>query len=289
MPQVQYMSDDDTAPRPPKGFRTVFDKKCKEIKPRNLGQIFRPSSLMLCYKDFGQLNRLANSGEKTKMKIKSGLVVAVFALGMAATGAKADTYTSASFTFGTNGGNANVKSPFTSVLSQGQTFTGSLVFDNNLVPGPGSGVVNVFFSTFPDIASIPSATALNLPFGGLPAFTLGDAQVQFPTQEAAIQYKDGVFNGLFYISDFTFLGNPYELQIQGTAIDIVPIVGGFPNFSHLVNGHIDLGLTNEQPFTPGVQGAVPEPSTWAMMILGFAGVAFMAYRRRNKDALLRVA
>ena len=32
-------------------------------------------------------------------------------------------------------------------------------------------------------------------------------------------------------------------------------------------------------------GAVPEPSTWAMMILGFAGVGFMAYRRRNKAAL----
>lgn len=27
--------------------------------------------------------------------------------------------------------------------------------------------------------------------------------------------------------------------------------------------------------------AVPEPSTWAMMRLGFAGVGFMAYRRRN--------
>jgi hypothetical protein len=27
--------------------------------------------------------------------------------------------------------------------------------------------------------------------------------------------------------------------------------------------------------------AVPEPSTWAMMILGFAGVGFMAYRRKN--------
>ncbi|SIO46188.1 PEP-CTERM protein-sorting domain-containing protein [Bradyrhizobium erythrophlei] len=27
--------------------------------------------------------------------------------------------------------------------------------------------------------------------------------------------------------------------------------------------------------------AVPETSTWAMMILGFAGVGFMAYRRRN--------
>jgi hypothetical protein len=31
--------------------------------------------------------------------------------------------------------------------------------------------------------------------------------------------------------------------------------------------------------------AVPEPSTWAMMILGFLGVGFMAYRRRNRAML----
>jgi hypothetical protein len=30
--------------------------------------------------------------------------------------------------------------------------------------------------------------------------------------------------------------------------------------------------------------AVPEPSTWAMMILGFAGVGFMAYRRKSTRA-----
>jgi hypothetical protein len=29
-----------------------------------------------------------------------------------------------------------------------------------------------------------------------------------------------------------------------------------------------------------VAAAVPEPATWAMMLLGFAGVGFMAYRRR---------
>lgn len=29
--------------------------------------------------------------------------------------------------------------------------------------------------------------------------------------------------------------------------------------------------------------AVPEPSTWAMMILGFAGVGFIAYRRRKQS------
>ena len=31
---------------------------------------------------------------------------------------------------------------------------------------------------------------------------------------------------------------------------------------------------------------VPEPSTWAMMILGFAGIGFMAYRRKSKSALM---
>jgi hypothetical protein len=33
--------------------------------------------------------------------------------------------------------------------------------------------------------------------------------------------------------------------------------------------------------------AVPEPSTWAMMILGFVGVGFMAYRRKDKQAGFR--
>ena len=31
---------------------------------------------------------------------------------------------------------------------------------------------------------------------------------------------------------------------------------------------------------------VPEPSTWAMMILGFGGVGFMAHRRKSKPALM---
>jgi len=36
-------------------------------------------------------------------------------------------------------------------------------------------------------------------------------------------------------------------------------------------------------------GGVPEPTTWAMMLLGFAGVGFMAYRRRNQGAALTAA
>jgi PEP-CTERM motif len=33
---------------------------------------------------------------------------------------------------------------------------------------------------------------------------------------------------------------------------------------------------------------VPEPSTWALMILGFASVGFMAYRRKNQGLAFRI-
>lgn len=38
----------------------------------------------------------------------------------------------------------------------------------------------------------------------------------------------------------------------------------------------------------GFVEAIPEPSTWAMLILGFVGLGFMSYRSRSKAALLRI-
>src|SRR3954453_9406877 len=42
------------------------------------------------------------------------------------------------------------------------------------------------------------------------------------------------------------------------------------------------GFRVDAAATPPPVAAVPEPSTWAMMIMGFAGIGFMAYRRRNQ-------
>jgi PEP-CTERM motif len=47
--------------------------------------------------------------------------------------------------------------------------------------------------------------------------------------------------------------------------------------------------TNNAGFAPGIAvelqiAAVPEPSTWAMMLLGFIGVGFVAYRRNQGQA-----
>jgi hypothetical protein len=38
-----------------------------------------------------------------------------------------------------------------------------------------------------------------------------------------------------------------------------------------------------------VAPAVPEPSTWAMVILGFVGVGFIAYRRKQNGSAFRLA
>jgi PEP-CTERM motif len=74
--------------------------------------------------------------------------------------------------------------------------------------------------------------------------------------------------------------NPYNVFVPigvafaGTAQSV--IFGGAADFIAFDN--ITIGSQ-----TP--QGAVPEPSTWAMMILGFAGIGFMAYRRSRKNTM----
>ena len=57
--------------------------------------------------------------------------------------------------------------------------------------------------------------------------------------------------------------------------------GGYPAADFVVD-NFDIERA------PPRVGAVPEPSTWAMMILGFLGVGFMTYRRNNKTAFRAV-
>ena len=61
----------------------------------------------------------------------------------------------------------------------------------------------------------------------------------------------------------------------------------FENYADPSN-NFGFGCCNIHYQLYGSVSAVPEPSTWAMMILGFAGVGFMAYRRKSKPALMAV-
>ena len=46
-----------------------------------------------------------------------------------------------------------------------------------------------------------------------------------------------------------------------------------------INGQSGIGQSSDLQITP--LAAVPEPATWAMMLLGFFGIGFMAYRKRT--------
>jgi hypothetical protein len=64
--------------------------------------------------------------------------------------------------------------------------------------------------------------------------------------------------------------------------------GTLPSFSFAAPGIFEIALTSTNDslgYALGSVGAVPEPSTWAMMILGFLGVGFVAYRRNNNRSL----
>ena len=54
----------------------------------------------------------------------------------------------------------------------------------------------------------------------------------------------------------------------------------------------DLSISLGDPNITGtitLTAGVPEPSTWAMMVLGFAGVGFMTYRRKQNALAFSVA
>lgn len=217
------------------------------------------------------------------MQLRS-IVLGIAAVLATANAALADVYTSANFSGGVFSG-PNVQAPFIGTITPSSTFSGSLVYDNTLVPPSGSGFVNVGFASFPDIAAIPAATAFHFSIGSL-SFDLSNDPL------AAIQYNNGNFNGFAANELFTFAGNEYDLLISGGTWSIYLAPGGNPTGGPLVNGYFNIGnaaLTGQTPYVPTV-AAIPEPSTWAMLILGFAGIGFMTYRRsRRRPASLAAA
>jgi len=70
-----------------------------------------------------------------------------------------------------------------------------------------------------------------------------------------------------------------------TGKDFLEINGTFGQGT-VIAPYIAPDLFTSWTNTGVVTGAVPEPSTWAMMILGFAGVGYLAYRRRKQPSLL---
>lgn len=85
---------------------------------------------------------------------------------------------------------------------------------------------------------------------------------------------------------------PANTLTSGTAYDYEI------DFSDRLNGYDALNSTyteqgfdlrTDGSFTTAITTAVPEPSTWALLLLGFAGVGFAAFRRTKADGMYLTA
>ena len=96
----------------------------------------------------------------------------------------------------------------------------------------------------------------------------------------------GELMGTFANSNGVIVGTPFAIG-DGPVSFVAPteatelLLGINDNVFGDNTGQLEVAVT--------LASAVPEPSTWAMMILGFFGLGFMAYRRKQNGPAFRLA
>jgi PEP-CTERM motif len=195
-----------------------------------------------------------------------GCATAAFALALALApldGARADTvtytYTGLDFT--------HANQPFTTLENVTGTITFNAPLAANLTLNPGSNVSNVTPASFSFTAGPETLTSDN--FNPSPTFT----QFQFSTDAQGNITGWIIDIGLGGNGNFTIWNDAAAGELGDQAF-----VGAF------FSGPKDPSNPSGGNHTAGqftLAAAVPEPSTWAMMILGFVGLGFMGFRRKT--------
>jgi hypothetical protein len=175
--------------------------------------------------------------------------------------------------------------------TNGSTFTATYVFDSNL-SGSNRITTSVYSDTNGGSAfSIPTpAISATLEINGLTFSTGGLYSSEFYSQNTA---TSGYFESYGSVSptagsrlsNYIFTADPNAPVLTSLTTPFSYTLNtGYYNqiYSLFQYGADNLNLysyhvTNEV-------SAVPEPSTWAMLLLGFAGIGAMTYRRRKAIA-----
>lgn len=135
-------------------------------------------------------------------------------------------------------------------------------------PISGTGELDIS-SAFP----ITGTTSANVPLADVTKITFNIDGVGFGTGSSspfsltAVRFTNGVLDDINFAE--TISGTNIRFTLDTNAV-------GTPG------GYTFTDINNIQTIgTITAVAAVPEPSTWAMMILGFCGLGFMKYRRRR--------
>ncbi|WFU13753.1 PEPxxWA-CTERM sorting domain-containing protein [Bradyrhizobium sp. CB3481] len=130
-----------------------------------------------------------------------------------------------------------------------------------------------------------SLTQLSFDLANNDTFTRAVFNINAASNGSVLIHVEGVnINGGFFEDDFTVNANGQNFftvtSINGQLMTDISLTA--------INGATFEDVRQVRLGGFETVGAVPEPSTWAMMILGFAGVGFLAYRRRAQGQALRL-
>jgi PEP-CTERM motif len=153
----------------------------------------------------------------------------------------------------------------------------SVVYDLTLTATSGTGsqsgsgtldLTNPVGAGFTEYTPGPSSNVTLL------TFSIGSNSYNLTSTFTAVEFQAGAV--LFDIgpTSTTNLPGPDTFATNGTT---------YTFFDSITN------LSTTGTITATLAPAVPEPGTWAMMLLGFCSLGFMAYRRKQNGAALSVA
>ena len=203
-----------------------------------------------------------------------------------------------------------VKSLMAGVALAVAVATGSAHATTVTIPDPspdpyiffGSGDQSVTYGgvTFSQSATLGNGNFFNIGsgFSGSPAVLSSQEQstgvanilVTLPAPVTFFSLHYGTFNG----SDVDFTLSSGLAFIQSSTGSGYAVPDFFSKsestpFTSVLLTSTDFVLNLNDVSFGGSVGATPLPSTWTMLIAGFAGVGFMAYRRTKRDAVALAA
>lgn len=165
------------------------------------------------------------------------------------------------------------------------TVSGHVLFDKSLIPGSGTGTVNIALTP---VNGVSNNTIFDMVFGSQPlGFAFGDSNV---LSGPSIQFQNGVFNGFSFVEDFVVNGKTYELNMQGSNWTLNWLKSN-STMDLVASGSVivgNQGLMHQTYFDPAPSqlpvNAVPEPASIALVVLGIWGIVMTRRREAGLQA-----
>lgn len=154
-------------------------------------------------------------------------------------------------------------------VASGQTNSELGYLGNTSAAAASSETLISIFGNNVDVMRLAQSSGGVYPGGSVDSFNINDTFLF----EANTPYK------ITLLASATVTSNAYEI--------VGPVASAGLGMRFSISSDFQNGNQYYFEYSDGVHSppdGTPEPSTWAMMILGFAGIGFMAYRRKNKPA-----